>query len=206
MCGGLASVCGSGAVTMSLHCLSCCLVVCRVVCGGVSVCGVCSVGSPFVCHPLALWMVGWHCGWWGGIVDGGVAVSSTFPVCALASPLFGIGVPLVVCMVAVSNSGGVLCCGVPVFGLGPPFRIALASLLSCVAVFVVGGEVWWCVPSVYRGVVPCVSVCAICCGVRIVAWCGVWYCTVEERWGCVNCVPLFLLSSRLVFAVTVLLV
>lgn len=59
-------MCGSDAVTMSLYCLSCRLVVCRVVCGGVSVCGVCSVGFPFVCHPLALV-------WGGAIVDGGVA-------------------------------------------------------------------------------------------------------------------------------------
>lgn len=113
-----------------------------------------------------------------------------------------VGVPLVryrrppsVCVVAVLNGGGGLMCDAPCSDWVWHLRIVLlpvalfsllshspASLLSCVVVFIVGGEVWWCVLSVHRCFVLCVLVCAICCGVCIVAWCGVWYCTVEERW------------------------
>lgn len=87
--------------------------------------------------------------WW----KGGSVVS--LPVCVLVSPS---------CL-----RGGRVewwewwCCGVPVFGLDPPVRIVPSSLLSCVAVFVVGGEVWWVVFRVQFGLAPCVFCCLSLC-------------------------------------------
>lgn len=77
-------------------------------------------------------------------------------VCGVPRPC--VGVPLVVYSVALLNGGSGGSCVVPVFGLGPapcvvppPYlhavrslRIVPLPLLSCVAVFVAGGEVRWC--------------------------------------------------------------
>lgn len=115
-----------------------------------------------------------------------------------------VGVPLVVYPVALLNGGvvcvvlprvrigsGTLYCATPLHIVRSP-RIVPVPLLSCVAVFVVGGEVRWCVQYCFRvaaAVLCCVAL--PCCG-------GVWS-------HCERCI-LFLLPSVFVFAVTALLV
>ena len=142
-----------------------CTVLCQVWCvgGGCVVCAVRVVEYPPCAPPLTL-VVG------GAIVDGGSAwrmvggmVSegrwccwTPRLVCGVPRPC--VGVPLVVYSVALLNGGSGGSCVVPVFGLGPapcvvppPYlhavrslRIVPLPLLSCVAVFVAGGEVRWC--------------------------------------------------------------
>lgn len=95
---------------------------------------------------------GWgHRGWWAAVVDGGWHGEGRAAV--LLTPRLCVGVPLVVYPVALLNGGGG-CAVMPClwFGSGtldcpaPPYvvcspRIVLVLLLSCVVVFVVGGEV-----------------------------------------------------------------
>ena len=105
---------------------------------------------------------GWgHRGWWGGIADGGwhgegrAAVLLT-PRLVCGVPRLCAGVPpcrlpcgpiewrewCVLCRPRVRVGSGTLCCSAPLHVVRSP-RIVLVLLLSCVAVFVVGGEVWW---------------------------------------------------------------
>jgi hypothetical protein len=128
--------------------------------------------------------VGWHC-------DGRAVVQVRVLRLVLVSPLFSIGVPLVVCVVAVLKGGACGAWGSPRSDWVRPLRIVPALLLFCVAMSVAGGG---------GSVVVCggvLSTIAQCCA------CGVCY---EWRWcvGVVGLVPLF--SSVFVFAVTVLLV
>lgn len=105
---------------------------------------------------------GWgHRGWWGGIADGGwhgegrAAVLLT-PRLVCGVPRLCAGVPpcrlpcgpiewrewCVLCRPRVRVGSGTLRCSAPLHVVRSP-RIVLVLLLSCVAVFVVGGEVWW---------------------------------------------------------------
>lgn len=146
-----------------------------VVCGWrVCVCAVRVVGYPLRAPPSRwwwvgpLWMVGCRCGGgWHG--EGRAAVLLDSPS-NVGVPRLRVGVPLVVYSVALLNDGRGMRCdalssdwvwhlalSVPLHVVRSP-RIVPVPFLSCVAVFVVGGEVrwvWLCSALLFCLCVPC---------------------------------------------------
>lgn len=181
------SACGprpvhTGAVLTSTAVVSC-AVRCRV-CGAVRVSaplrcsrgGVSSVYSPLVV------MVG------GGIVDGWVACVVVGGIVSEGRqcywhPRLRVGVPVCLHGGPVEWRGAVCCYVVPVFVLSPfssrcspvlccpvPFVLSCFLFMLCAAVFVVGGEVRWCVLSIHCTCVVRASVRGVHCLSVIVLW------------------------------------
>lgn len=170
----------------STHQYCCHVVYCSLpgaaVCGWwTCVCGVRVVGYPLSTPPSSWWRVGPS--WTVGCRCGGGWHGEGRAVVLLGSPSVCWCPPCRLPCGPVEWRGGV-CAVLPVFGLGPLLHIALAllvlscpscivpvPLLSCVAVFVVGGEVWWCAQyccCVAAAVLCCATL--SCCFVRMVVF------------------------------------